>query len=137
MTITGTPSLYISLIENNQNSYYLGVRFQNILLVSFNYVRILIDETMMNAANTGSTSLICSTGTIVHYADPNAIERNPSPDFLPFAVFFGVTGFSGYDITLTNLTYIFNNTTPRMTANIGYILFLTSSCPSNQLYVTS
>jgi hypothetical protein len=92
---------------------------------------------MMNAASTGPSSLTCTIGTIVHYADVNAVERNPSPDFLPFAVFFGVSGFSGYDISLTNLTYIFNNTTPRMSANIGYILFLTSSCPSNQLYVTT
>jgi hypothetical protein len=43
MAITGQPSLYISAIENDRNSYYLGVRFDNMLLVSFNYVRILID----------------------------------------------------------------------------------------------
>lgn len=73
MTITGTPSLYINVIGNSMTSYFLGVSFENLVLVSFNYVRILIDETIMNAANTGPSSLTCSIGTIVHYADPNAI----------------------------------------------------------------
>ncbi len=91
----------------------------------------------MNAASTGISSLTCNIGTIYHYSDPNIVEDNPSPDFLPFAMFYGVSGFGSYDVSLTSLTYIFNNTIPRIQANIGYILFITKSCPTNQLYVSS
>jgi hypothetical protein len=137
MAVAGQPYLYINALENDVLSYYLQVKFQNVTLVSFDFIRVLIDETLMDALNTGPSSLSCSIGTIFHYSDANAIERNPSPDFLPFAMFFGVSGFGGWNISLTSLVYIFNNTSPRIQANVGYILFLTSSCPANQLYVSS
>jgi hypothetical protein len=137
MVILSQPTLYIDTIYNNRHSYYLNIRFGGMTVATVHYVRILIDETTMNLMNTGQSSLSCDTGTIYHYSDANAIEHNPSPDFLPFAMFFGVSGFGGWKISLSSLVYIFNNTTPRMQANIGYILFITSSCPSNQLYVST
>lgn len=70
---TSQPYLYINAYQNNRRTYFLEVRFQNVVLVSFNYIRIIIDQTMMNSLNTGPSSLTCSVGTIVHYSDPHAI----------------------------------------------------------------
>ena len=67
-------------------------------------------------------------------SDPNMIENNSNPDFLPFAMLYGVKGWTGLSFSLTNFPYIFNNTNPRVTLTIGYLLFQTKSCPTNQLY---
>jgi hypothetical protein len=94
-------------------------------------LRILIDNTDMQNAVTGVSSLICSSGTIVHFSDPQSIENNGSPDFLPFAMLYGIKGWNGLNFSLTSFTYLFNNTNPRVQVNIGYILFQTSTCPTS------
>ncbi len=76
-------------------------------------------------------------GTIYLYSDANVVENNPTPDFLPFAMLYGIKGFTGVKISLTSLVYLFNNTIPRIQANIGYLLFVTLSCPTSQLYVSA
>jgi hypothetical protein len=43
MSITGTPYLYIYAHYFNLDYYYLEVNFQNVALVSFNFIRVLID----------------------------------------------------------------------------------------------
>jgi len=98
-------------------------------------LRVLIDKTVMLEMATTYTDLVCSTGTIVHKADPLTVDNNPAPFFLPFAMLYGVKGWLGTSFNIPALTYIFNNSNPRVELNIGYILFQTKVCPSNQLYV--
>lgn len=89
----------------------------------------------MDSKVNGPGDLVCSVGSIVHLKDPNAIENNEKPDYLPFAMFYGIKGWEGFSFDLPALTYIFNNSNPRVQVNIGYILFQTKSCPANQGYV--
>ena len=48
---------------------------------------------------------------------------------------YGIKGWVGPSFDLPSLTYIFNNSDPRVDVNIGYALFQAIGCPSNQLYV--
>ncbi len=50
---------------------------------------------------------------------------------------YGIKGWQSYDFDLYKLVYIFTNSNPRIQANIGYLLFQTRTCPSNQGYVAS
>lgn len=98
-------------------------------------MRILVDKTEMEARVTGPSDLICSTGTIIHFSDPAAIENNPEPSYLPFAMIYGIKGWQGLGFKLPDLTNIFRNSKPPIQANIGYLLLQTKTCPSNQGYV--
>lgn len=89
----------------------------------------------MDSRVTGPSDLICSTGTIEHFSDPNVLENNPEPSYLPFSMMYGIKGWQGLKFDLPSLTYIFRNSDPGIQANIGYLLLLTKACPSNQGYV--
>lgn len=103
--------------------------------IKIHIVRIVVITTIIDQQSTTLGGLGCLLGTIYHYSDPNAIENNVQPDYLPFAMFYGVKGWVGTNITAAQFNYIFENTNPRVTVNIGYLLFITKSCPANQLYV--
>lgn len=137
LLLTGQPSLYVGAVQKNPNSYLLNVRFTNLLVGSLQVVRMLIDETDMNAAWVDVNSLTCEIGTIYHSADPLVIENNPTPDYVPFGIFYGAQGFTGWNITIAQMSYMFNNSFPRVSVHISYTLFLTKSCPTNSMYVTA
>jgi hypothetical protein len=50
---------------------------------------MLINVSLMTAAGDGINSISASLGTIYHSSDPLVIENNPTPDYLPFALFYG------------------------------------------------
>ena len=135
LQLTGTPSLYVDAVQYSNDSYLVNIKRVNVQVQKVQVLRVLVDQTIMLEMATNYTDLLCSMGTIVHVADPLAIENNPDPSFLPFAMLYGVKGWLGDGFDLPALTYIFNNSDPRVEVNIGFVLFQTKTCPSNQLYV--
>jgi hypothetical protein len=136
MQLTGEPGLYVDAVQSDTVYYLLNVQFSNLVVANIQLVRTLIDVTAMNNAWVSVSSLISQTGTIYLFRDPLAIESNAIPDYIPFGLFYGIKGFTAWNITLTKMPYIFINVVPRMQANIGYTLFLTKSCSVNQSYVS-
>ncbi len=73
LILLGNPSLYIDAIQYNLDYYLLNVINKDLTVTKLQVLRILIDVTDMQNAVTGISSLICSSGTIVHLSDPLAI----------------------------------------------------------------
>lgn len=73
LVLLANPSLYIDAIQYDLDYYLLNVITKNLTVIQLQVLRILIDTTAMQNAVTGVSSLICSSGTIVHLSDPLAI----------------------------------------------------------------
>jgi hypothetical protein len=70
LILLANPTLYIDAIQYDLNYYLLNVIAKNLTVIQLQVLRILIDNTDMQNAVTGVSSLICSSGTIVHQSDP-------------------------------------------------------------------
>jgi hypothetical protein len=136
MVLTGTPRLSIDALPLNNDSYLLKVERVNLTVGAVQVLRVLIDRSQMMEDFLNYTDMVCSSGTIHHYADPLAVSTNPGPSFLPFAMLYGVKGWLGLSFNLQALPYIFNNSSPGVEVEIGYVLFQTKMCPTDLLYVS-
>ena len=98
---------------------------------------MLINKSLMEFMTLNYTDLNCSSGTITHLSDPLYVTANSRPSYLPFAMLYGIKGWTGDNFDLPQLGNLFENLEPKVDVRIGYILFQTSSCPADQLYVAS
>ena len=60
-------------VQYSNDSYLVNVRRGNVQVEWVQILRVLVDQTVMLEMATNYTDLVCSMGTIVHLADPQAI----------------------------------------------------------------
>ena len=93
----GPPLLDINAQHYSNDSYLLQVKRDNLTVETIFVLRILINVSEMNLTS-NQTSLTCQTDSILHQSDLNSVAsmNRVEPDYLPFAMLYGIKGWEGY-----------------------------------------